>query len=202
MRLSERNKAPAVLLLWLIVLLPIGAIEGWAQQLPIKTYTTADGLPSTFIQFIVRDSRGFLWFCTRNGLSRYDGHRFVNYGSERGLPTPVINHLLETRGGIYWIATNGGGVCQFNPDTGAAGGGSLFTIYPVGEGPYSNRVNILYEDRAGRLWAGTDDGLFRLEETNGRMGFRLVEVGKSSSFGSRVGIESLMEGRDGSLWIT
>jgi len=201
MRLSGWNKPPAVLLLWGIVLLLIWAIEGQAQQLPIKTYTTSDGLASTFIQFIARDSRGFLWFCTRNGLSRFDGHRFVTYGTEHGLPTLVINHLLETRGGVYWVATNGGGVCRFNPDAGARGG-SLFTIYQVGEGNYSNRVNCLYEDGAGLLWAGTDDGLFRLEETNGRMAFRLAEVVKPSSFGRRVSVGSLMGGRDGSLWLT
>src|SRR5215475_13686628 len=147
----------------LFVLLPLClpafvtvAIKGWAQRLPIKTYTTADGLPSTAIHSIVRDTRGFLWFCTRNGLSRFDGHRFVTYGVESGLPTPVINHLLETRGGVYWVATNGGGVCRFNPDAGARDGEPLFTSYPVGEGYYSNRVNCLYEDRAGLLWAGTD----------------------------------------------
>jgi ligand-binding sensor domain-containing protein/signal transduction histidine kinase len=207
MRLSERKTATAVLPLWLISLIMIGVIEGRAQQLPIRTYTTADGLPSTFIQFIVRDSRGFLWFCTRNGLSRFDGHRFVTYGEMHGLPTPVINHLLETRGGVYWVATNGGGVCRFNPDArvssdgGRDAGGSLFTIYQVGDGHYSNRVNILYEDRAGRVWAGTDNGLYRLEETNGRMAFRFVEMGKPEIFSRPVSIGSLVEGRDGSLWI-
>jgi ligand-binding sensor domain-containing protein len=36
-----------------------------AERLPIKTYTTADGLGITFIQHIVQDFRGFLWFSTR-----------------------------------------------------------------------------------------------------------------------------------------
>src|SRR5262245_15560361 len=43
-----------------------------AEQLPIRTYSTADGLGSTFIIRIVRDTKGFLWFCTRDGLSRLD----------------------------------------------------------------------------------------------------------------------------------
>jgi ligand-binding sensor domain-containing protein len=207
MRLSGFNKPPPALPLWWIVLLLIWTIEGQAQQLPIKTYTTADGLPGNYIQYIVRDSRGFLWFCTRNGLSRFDGHRFVNYGAEHGLPAPVINHLLETRTGVYWVSTNGGGVCRFDPDApgssnGERGGGrSLFTVFPVGDGHYSNFVNILYEDRAGRIWAGTDDGLFRLEETNGRMAFRLVEMGKPPTVVRLSAIFSLLEGRDGSLWI-
>src|SRR5262245_53611049 len=199
--MPEWKKLSALLLPLCLPLLVAVATKGRAQQLPIKTYTTADGLASTAIKFIVRDSRGFLWFCTRSGLSRFDGHRFVTYGVESGLPTPVINHLLETRGGVYWVATNGGGVCRFNPDAGAQGGEPLFTIYPVGEGYYSNRVNCLYEDRAGLLWAGTDDGVFRLEETNGRMAFRRIEMGKPSSFSRGSSINSFVEGRDGSLWI-
>src|SRR5262252_11212510 len=68
-----------------------------AEQLPIRTYTTDDGLGSTFIIRIVPDSKGFLWFCTRDGLSRFDGYTFVNFGSEQGLPEGRVNDLLETR---------------------------------------------------------------------------------------------------------
>jgi len=52
-----------------------------AEQLPIKTYTSADGLVRDQINRIVRESRGFLWFCTRDGLSRFDGYTFTNYAS-------------------------------------------------------------------------------------------------------------------------
>ena len=44
-----------------------------AERLPIKTYTVADGLAHNEVNKIVRDSRGFLWFCTADGLSRFDG---------------------------------------------------------------------------------------------------------------------------------
>lgn len=44
------------------------------QQLPIRTYTASDGLPHNDIVAIVRDSHGFLWFCTPGGLSRFDGY--------------------------------------------------------------------------------------------------------------------------------
>ena len=35
-----------------------------AEQLLLQTYTTAEGLPHNEINRIVKDSRGFLWFCT------------------------------------------------------------------------------------------------------------------------------------------
>src|ERR1043166_2977853 len=85
-----------------------------ANRLPIKAYTVADGLPHNVINKIVRDSRGFLWFCTDEGLARFDGYSFTNYGTDQGLPHASINDILETRGHDYWVATNGG-LVRFNP---------------------------------------------------------------------------------------
>src|SRR5947207_5624921 len=85
-----------------------------SERLPLKAYTTADGLADNGINRIVRDSRGFLWFCTAEGLSRFDGYSFTNYGTAEGLPHPTVNDILETRGGEYWVATNAG-LVRFNP---------------------------------------------------------------------------------------
>ena len=95
------------------VLLASPAI-GRGERLPIKTYTTADGLANNSVNRIVRDSRGFMWFCTNEGLSRFDGYTFTNYGIEQGLPSASVIDLLETRDGVYWVAT-AGGLCRFNP---------------------------------------------------------------------------------------
>lgn len=86
-----------------------------AERLPIQTFTTRNGLRSNTILKLTKDSRGFIWFSTRDGLSRFDGYRFVNYSTEDGLPVPTINHFLESSRGVYWVATNGGGVCRFDP---------------------------------------------------------------------------------------
>src|SRR5205809_4233195 len=85
-----------------------------AEHLPLKPYTVADGLPNNVINKIVRDSRGFLWFCTNEGLSRFDGYAFTNYGIDQGLPHATVNDFLETRNGELWVATNGG-LARFNP---------------------------------------------------------------------------------------
>src|SRR5260370_25369565 len=90
-----------------VVLLAI-AWPASARQLPIKVYTTADGLPRNRVGCIVEDSRGFLWFCTSSGLARFDGYRFTNYGTEHGLPDRSITALLQTRDGSYWAGTTDG----------------------------------------------------------------------------------------------
>ena len=175
-----------------------------AQQLPVRTYTTADGLPRDLILRIVRDSRGFLWFCTGDGLSRFNGYEFTTYGVEHGLPHPFINDLLETRRGAYWVATNGGGVARFNPSSlpnEQPHARNLFTAFPVGDKPTSNRVNFLYEDRGGQVWAGTDGGLFRFEETRGQVTFRRVSLNLGELENVLV-VRALVEDTEGSLWVS
>src|SRR6185436_2222351 len=86
-----------------------------AEHLPLRGYTSSDGLAHDQITKIRQDSRGFLWFCTVDGLSRFDGYRFTNYGTHEGLSLARINDLLETRAGVYWVATNGRGIDRFNP---------------------------------------------------------------------------------------
>ena len=100
--------------LWLLLFLAVPAADAYAKRLPIKIYTTADGLAHNNVKRIVKDSRGFLWFCTAEGLSRFDGYAFTNFGTEQGLPHAHVNDLLETRGGDYWVATNGG-LVRFDP---------------------------------------------------------------------------------------
>ncbi|HYU99784.1 MAG TPA: two-component regulator propeller domain-containing protein, partial [Pyrinomonadaceae bacterium] len=174
-----------------------------AQQLSVRTYTSADGLPRDLVLKIVRDSHGFLWFCTADGLSRFNGYEFTNYGVEHGLPHPVINDLLETRSGVYWVATNGGGVARFNPATlpnEQPQTRNLFTAFPVGDKPTSNRVNFLYEDRGGEVWAGTDGGLFRLEETSGQVIFRRVSLNLGELESVLIVRALVDDDKEGSLW--
>src|SRR5262249_42039503 len=120
-----------------------------AERLPLKTYTTADGLGNNGINKIVRDSRGFLWFCTFEGLSRFDGYTFTTYGVTQGLARPVINDLLETREGKYWVAT-GAGLYFFNPKGIPQRGtssdlqsNSMFTVFYPGADASSNSVEAL-----------------------------------------------------------
>jgi ligand-binding sensor domain-containing protein/two-component sensor histidine kinase len=186
-----------------------------AERLALRTYGVADGLPQEGVKRIVRDSRGFLWFCTFDGLSRFDGTRFVNYGVRDGLPHPSINDLLESRRGVYWVATNGGGVARFDPATTIAIAAAwkaasvsrpampvvdargVFKSYLVGSTPAQSRVNVLHEDRAGRVWAGTDDGLFVVDDWERPTAFRQIDL----PFPRPLQVWALLEDRAGCLWI-
>ena len=100
--------------LWLLGWLLLTVCSARAEHLPVKTYTTADGLPRDSVTRIKQDSRGFIWMIVGDGISRFDGYTFTNYTTDDGLPDRRVNDLLETRSGVYWIATESG-LCRFNP---------------------------------------------------------------------------------------
>jgi ligand-binding sensor domain-containing protein len=95
--------------IWLILfLMIIHIISARAERLPIKIFTSADGLGSSFINYLMRDSRGFMWFCTRDGLSRFDGSHFTTYQIGDTFSPPGIEVIYQSRNGDYWITTTGG----------------------------------------------------------------------------------------------
>jgi ligand-binding sensor domain-containing protein len=71
------GQTPAIKLFFIAAIL-FGTASGiFGERLPIRVFTTADGLGSSFVDGVFRDSRGFMWFSTRDGLSRFDGARFI-----------------------------------------------------------------------------------------------------------------------------
>jgi ligand-binding sensor domain-containing protein/signal transduction histidine kinase len=185
-----------------------------AEQLPLKTYTTSDGLVRDYISRIVPDSHGFLWFCTPEGLARFDGYTFVNYGAADGLQRSVRD-LLLARDGTYWIAT-GSGLYRFAPaspnevgpvpnnqsSTPSNGGGptAKFTLYVPGDKEGSRIVNIVREDRSGVIWCGTEAGLYRLDQTGGSWKFSLVDIGLPTSHPDDRVVSTILEDRNGTMW--
>jgi ligand-binding sensor domain-containing protein/two-component sensor histidine kinase len=192
-------------------LLIVFARCAFAERLPLKTYTTADGLAHNEINKIVRDSRGFLWFCTADGLSRFDGYTFTNFGTDQGLPHANVTDLLETRSGEYWVATYGG-VVRFNPkgtpanrvvyDGEASAIAPMFTVtLPEDQDRRARAITVLLEDRNGAIWCGTQKGIFRLERTNDRIALRSVDIGIPNEYPEQGIISDLLEDRYGTVWI-
>lgn len=185
------------------------ALDAHSERLPVKTYTTADGLPSNVVNRVVPDSRGFLWFCTREGLSRFDGYNFTTYGIDQGLPSALVESLLETHDGTYWIAT-AGGLCRFNPSGSPASGSinsaeqsnkaPMFITYSTGTDVESRYILSLFEDREGTIWCGTSNGIFSIKNINGEVKISPVDFGIPHYLESNV-IRCFLEDRNGALWV-
>jgi signal transduction histidine kinase/ligand-binding sensor domain-containing protein len=153
------------------LLLLLAALPVCAQQLPIRHYDASAGLAHNRVGAIHQDRKGYLWFGTWEGLSRFDGYRFTNYDEHDGLGHMIVNDIVEDRRGRLWVATNGGGVARLIDDpqeaalfrrTGPAPvSRRRFFSFRVSDTSASNRVNALLFDSEDNLWVATDDGIYR-----------------------------------------
>uniref|UniRef100_UPI0025B0558D hybrid sensor histidine kinase/response regulator n=1 Tax=Bacteroides acidifaciens TaxID=85831 RepID=UPI0025B0558D len=79
-------------------------------EIHARNLTATDGLANNSIRHIYQDSKGFIWFSTLNGLSRYDGNSFVTFrpqsGEELSLADHRIRSVQEDSDGFLWITTS------------------------------------------------------------------------------------------------
>jgi signal transduction histidine kinase/ligand-binding sensor domain-containing protein len=178
----------------------LGGLRVNAERLPVRLYTSADGLGSGFVDFLMSDSRGFMWFCTRDGLSRFDGSRFITYRVGDKNSPPGIERITETSGGVYWITTTGG-LYRFKAD------GLSRPHQSAGDRPFLSAEFIhssrgtVFQDRAGNLWY-TEGDLYRLRDQEGKVEFEKASLGLPLSPNTPLGIFQMLEGPDGSFWIS
>ena len=155
---GSRRLRASVACLWMF------SITTCAEQLPLRLYSTQDGLWSGFINHIMRDSRGFLWFCTRDGLSRFDGYCFTNYRVGGASSSQNFTYMFETRSGIFWIVLSDNRVYRYDPSsiTGPVTRGT--PPAPVDQRDddrvvlqaklvSSEQLTGMVHDRRGNLWA-------------------------------------------------
>src|SRR5665648_1160805 len=51
------------------------------QDYNFRNFRSEEGLAQSFVYSIIQDVHGYLWIGTGDGLSRYDGFTFLNYGT-------------------------------------------------------------------------------------------------------------------------
>jgi signal transduction histidine kinase len=80
------------------------AVSATAQQLPFNIYTPADGLTDARVQKIFQDSRGLLYFITREGFCSFDGQRFQPYTQYQNQPISIVYDIIEEQNGELLIS--------------------------------------------------------------------------------------------------
>ncbi len=131
-------------------------------------YQSEDGLSGRFINAITQDKKGILWIATESGVSLFDGVQFrpLYLGSTPFLHG-VTSLLCDTKGDV-WVGTKGNGIYKYSNDRLSA----LKATVPT------NIYTMIEDTLSGKIWIGTNSGLYTLEkgEVNKAEGFPEIEV--------------------------
>lgn len=91
----------------------------WSQtpQPVFSHYKVDDGLPSSEVHHVMQDSKGYMWFATDLGVSRFDGYRFENFAFKEGLADNTIFNIYEDYQGRIWFMSFSGRLSFFHEGT-------------------------------------------------------------------------------------
>ncbi len=104
-----------------------------------------------------QDSKGLLYISTQEGLSIYDGFRFINYTTRNGLASNFITDIVEMGDDSLWLMPNARAIhCLVNGKIKNINTSDGF--YPV--------VNKMIKNPDGSYYALSDEGLFRFEKNH------------------------------------
>ncbi|HEX9731562.1 MAG TPA: two-component regulator propeller domain-containing protein [Thermoanaerobaculia bacterium] len=189
-------------ILALALALPGAAPAQQAADMRFERVDAEPRLAQKQIRCSLQDRRGFLWFCTNDGLARYDG-----YGAVLFQPAPAeglaahhdVLAIVEGRDGSLWVGTDGGGLDRLDPETGTF---THFHHHPSDPASLSSdRVAALHEDGAGNLWVGTDGGgLNRLDPEAGTFARYRHDSADPTSL-SHDSVYSIRSDASGTVWI-
>jgi len=161
-------KLAAAIVIFDMVTLPVAA---QAPKLRFKHLTNEQGLSNSTIEAISQDSRGFLWFGTRDGLNRYDGQEIKIFRNEpadsNSLSDSYIRCIYEDHNQQLWVGTiNGLNRLDRNSNRFVR-----FKYQPANaQGLGARLVTSIAEDNNGNLWVGTYGGGINIYNT-GRQQF-------------------------------
>lgn len=144
---------------------------------------TTDGLPSNTIFCSHQDKAGFIWIGTRDGLCRYDGHRFQRISELT--PVHKMNSttfaITEDPSGKIWFSSSTG-VGYYDPYTDHAGSLGL---------PEGKTIMQMMADSRGNVWLASNS-LFRYDTDNA--GMHTYSFGNSEP-------SMIVEDSRGTIWI-
>jgi signal transduction histidine kinase/streptogramin lyase/BarA-like signal transduction histidine kinase len=141
-----------------------------------RSYGVADGLPSSAVNAIAQDARGYLWLATDDGLARYDGagfHVWRHDPADPGsLPGNLVQALHVDAQDRVWVAIEGQGLAVLQSD------GVHFRRYTHANTPAMGEDDVfaITSTRDGALWFGTfGGGLYRIATSGALTNYQTVK---------------------------
>jgi len=142
---------------FLIILFAFFHPDVSSQPYYFRHYQVENGLSNNTVYFIRQDTKGFMWFATKDGLNRFDGTQFKVFRvhtteDEKHLRTDYIYCILPAKDGFLWVGAQRG-LYLFNPTT--------EHLEPV----IDSMTNIydITIDREGKMWFISNNTLCRYD---------------------------------------
>ncbi len=162
-----------------------------------------EGLSQNSVFCVLKDSQGFVWLGTADGLNQYDSHQFIHHKHNPFDSTTISNdHILclyEDSKQNLWVGT-ADGLNRYDRLT------KRFVRYnhrfrKVKEHPVY-AVSAIHEDQWHTLWVGTSNGLWRVMPQRNQYQLSVYTPEQTvvhSLYGSRV--RCLFEDKNHNIWI-
>ncbi|MCP1384494.1 sensor histidine kinase [Runella salmonicolor] len=182
----------AVLFLIFVVVIP----DLFAQIFRVERIGTEQGLSQGSVYAMLKDSRGFLWFGTQDGLNRYDGHNFKVYYSDpdqpRGLHGSFVNSMLEAPNGDLWIGTDYGlNLYRRQSDD--------FVYFPTKNAKTPEACTPFAVDQQFVWYWSEEEGILKMDYVKKKK--QLILAGVSHNLGLLAVSNATKFGKDGKLWV-
>ncbi len=94
----------------ILFILLITCTQFFSQIKIHQKFSTENGLVNDQIVRIFQDSKGYVWFATFGGVSRWDGINFTNFTKNNGLISAQVMDVDEGKDGTIYFATFIGGI--------------------------------------------------------------------------------------------
>ncbi|GAB7080625.1 hypothetical protein JCM14635_22980 [Megalodesulfovibrio paquesii] len=186
---------------------------GLPENLRFERLGLEQGLSQSSVLCSIKDSQGFLWFGTYDGLNRYDGLDFRIYRSRdasgRGLSDDGIRSLAMAQDGTIWVATSAGGINRYNnaldrftsylhdPDNpDSLSSNEALVVLPVADTALQKAASPRADQAI--LWVGTSAGLDYMLPDG-----RFVHVHPTHANGTQIRLEAiggLARDKQGNIW--
>ena len=126
-----------------------------AQPYYFRHYQVENGLSNNAVVCSVQDSRGFIWFGTKDGLNRFDGYTFkvFRYDPEDSscIGNNFIHSLYTDKNNTLWVGTDRG-LYRYNETD------ESFALINT---PFFAQISDIKMDAYGELWFISDFNLFK-----------------------------------------
>jgi signal transduction histidine kinase/ligand-binding sensor domain-containing protein len=139
------------------MLLALLTCSASSQSIYFRHYQVEQGLANNTVFAVYQDSRGFMWFGTKEGLNRYDGSVFKTYVINEKQKSDTREFIYCIKEGVnhtLWLGTREG-IYEFNPVT------ERFTVLAGSQG---SQVVFAQADKKGNIWFNASVGMYRYNE--------------------------------------